>query len=209
MMPFLAVMNAIKSAMASSPARNDASPTPIQAMSAASFRAATWRKCSRSVHNRTHARAAGQNQPRRRQRMRRPLRALPQRRPARAVPTNAAASSLEDAIIIARVEMFEQTHVRHCVERRAPGQYEPVAAGRADQTVNDVDEGILEHHLGGGRLVEPFLRIWLVTNVLDTQDRIGVPHVLGRYGRAQDADELRRVGPAKKFRGQFASARLR
>src|SRR6516164_1855929 len=90
--------------------------------------------------------------------------------------------SLEDALIIACVEMLEQTHVRHCVERRAAGQYEPVAAGRADETVNDVNKGILEHHLGGRRLVEPFLRIWPVTNVLDTEDRIGVPHVLGRYG---------------------------
>src|ERR1700746_3859135 len=90
--------------------------------------------------------------------------------------------SLEDAIIIARVEMLEQPHVRHCVERRATGQYEPVAAGRADETVNDVDEGILEQHLGGRRLVEPFLRIGLVPNVLDTKDRIGVPHILGRYG---------------------------
>ena len=73
---------------------------------------------------------------------------------------------------------------------------EPVAAGRADQTVNDVDEGVLEHHLGGRRVVEPILRIALVTNVLNTKDRIGVPHIFGRYGWPEDADELRGIGLA-------------
>jgi hypothetical protein len=97
--------------------------------------------------------------------------------------------------------MLQHAHVRSCVERRASGQHQPVAAGHADQTVNDVDETILENHLGGRRLVEPFLRIRPVMDVFDTQDRIGVPHLLRRDGRPQDLGEILGIGLTKHAPG--------
>jgi len=68
------------------------------------------------------------------------------------------------------------------------GQHQLVAAGRADQMVDDVDQRILEYHLGGGGLVEPFLGVLLVPDILDPKHRIGIPHVLERDRLAQDAD---------------------
>ena len=80
--------------------------------------------------------------------------------------------------------MLQHAHVRSCVERRAssPSTSRSLPVMRISDAVNDVDQTILENHLGGRRLVEPFLRIRPVMDVFDTQDRIGVPHLLGRDG---------------------------
>ena len=56
--------------------------------------------------------------------------------------------------------------------------------------VDDVNERILEYHLGRRGLVEPFLGVFLVPDVLDPKHRIGIPHVLERDRLAQDADQI-------------------
>ena len=63
--------------------------------------------------------------------------------------------------------------------------------------VDDVDQRILEHHLGGGGLVEPFLGVLLVADILDAEHRIGIPHVLERNRLAEDADQILGVGFGK------------
>ena len=90
--------------------------------------------------------------------------------------------STQHAIVVALIEMFEHTHVRDCVERRTSGQNKSIAASRANPEINNVDQRVLEHHLGCGCFVEPLLRIRTVMNVFDTKDSIGVPQVLGRIG---------------------------
>ena len=99
-------------------------------------------------------------------------------------------AAAELALVISLVEMLEQPHAGDGVERGAAGQHQLVAAGYADQMVDDVDQRILEHHLGGGGLVEPFLGVLLVADVLDAEHRVGIPHVLERNRLAQDADQI-------------------
>ena len=55
------------------------------------------------------------------------------------------------------VEMFEQPHVADRVQRHAAGQHQPVRAGRAQQMIDDMDHGVLEHQLRRGGLVEAIL----------------------------------------------------
>ena len=77
------------------------------------------------------------------------------------------------------VKVFEQPHVADRVQRHAAGQHQTVCAGCAQQMIHDVDHGILEHQLRGGRLVEPVLGVGPVLDILDAQHRVGIPELLG------------------------------
>ena len=103
-------------------------------------------------------------------------------------------AAAELALVIGLVEMLEEPHAGDGVERGAAGQHQLVAAGQADQMVDDVNERILEHHLGGGGLVEPFLGVLLVADIFDAQHRVGIPHILERDRLAEDADQILGVG---------------
>ena len=53
--------------------------------------------------------------------------------------------------------------------------------------VDDVDQRILEHHLGGGGLVEPFLGVFLMPDVLDEmciRDSCNIDHIWASWNKA-------------------------
>ena len=77
------------------------------------------------------------------------------------------------------IEMFEQPHIADRVQRDAAGQHQPVGAGGAQQMIDDMDHGVLEHQLRRGRLVETILRIGPVMDVLDAQHSVRVPELVG------------------------------
>ncbi len=60
--------------------------------------------------------------------------------------------------------------------------------------IDDVEDGVLEHHLRGGGLVEPRFRVLGMLDVLDAQNRVRVPHLLGRDRFAEDLDQGLGVG---------------
>ena len=68
--------------------------------------------------------------------------------------------------------MFEQPHVAERVQRHAAGQHQPVAAGGAEQMIDDMDHGVFEHQLRRRRLVEAILGVGPVLDVLDAQHRV-------------------------------------
>jgi hypothetical protein len=47
--------------------------------------------------------------------------------------------------------------------------------GRADKAVDDVDHRVFQHHLRCRRFVDALLRVRIMPNVLDAQNRIGIP----------------------------------
>ena len=76
------------------------------------------------------------------------------------------------------VEMFEQPHVADRVQRDAAGQHQPVRAGRAQQMIDHMDHGVLEHQLGRGGLVEAIRGVGPMLDVLDPQHRVGIPQLI-------------------------------
>ena len=78
--------------------------------------------------------------------------------------------------------MFEQPHIADRVQRHAAGQHQPGRAGRAQQMIDDMDHGVLEHQLRRGRLVEAILGVGPVMDVLDAQHRVGIPELSGVSG---------------------------
>ena len=77
------------------------------------------------------------------------------------------------------VEMFEQPHIGDRVQRHAAGQHQPVRAGDAQEMIDHMDHGVLQHQLRRRRLVETVLRVGPVLDVLDAQHRIGIPQLIG------------------------------
>ena len=90
--------------------------------------------------------------------------------------------------------MFEQPHVADRVQRHAAGQHQPAGAGCAQQMIDDMDHGVLEHQLRRGRLVEAILGVGPVLDVLDAQHRVGIPELIGFQRLAEDVDQRALVG---------------
>src|SRR5215467_5379443 len=97
--------------------------------------------------------------------------------------------------------MLQQPHVGHGVERRTSSEDKAVAPGRSNEEVDNVDERVFEHHLGGSRFVEPVAGIGAMLNVLETQYGIGIPHVLLTDRRSQNTDQRLGVGLTKHMTG--------
>ena len=76
------------------------------------------------------------------------------------------------------IEMFEQPHIADRVQRHAAGQHQPAGARGAQQMIDDMDHGVLEHQLGRGGLVEAVPGIGAVMDVLDPQHRIRIPELV-------------------------------
>ena len=92
------------------------------------------------------------------------------------------------------IEMLEQPHVADRVQRHAAGQHQPARAGDAQQVIDDMDHGVLEHQLRRGGLVEAVLGVGPVMDVLDAQHRVGIPELLGLERLAEDIDQRLLVG---------------
>jgi len=75
--------------------------------------------------------------------------------------------------------MFEQPHVADRVQRHAARQHQPVGAGQAQEMIDHVDHGVLEHQLRGGGLVKAVLGVGPVVDILDPQHRVGIPELVG------------------------------
>ena len=76
------------------------------------------------------------------------------------------------------IEMFEQPHIADRVQRDAAGQHQPAGARDAQQVIDDMDHGVLEHQLRRGSLVEAVLGIGAVMDVLDPQHRVRIPELV-------------------------------
>ena len=92
------------------------------------------------------------------------------------------------------VEMFEQPHVADRVQRHAAGQHQPAGARDAQQMIDDMDHGVLEHQLGRGGLVEAILGVGAVMDVLDAQHRIRIPELVRPERFAEDLGQRLLVG---------------
>ena len=69
-----------------------------------------------------------------------------------------------------------------------------LGAGRAQQMIDDMDHGVLEHQLRRGRLVEAILGVGPVMDVLDAQHGVGIPELVGLERFAEDVDQRGLVG---------------
>ena len=87
--------------------------------------------------------------------------------------------------------MLEQPHVAERIQRHAAGQHQPVGAGHAQQMIDDMDHGVLEHQLRRRGLVEAVLGVGPVMDILDPQYRVRIPELLRLERFAENLDQRR------------------
>ena len=92
------------------------------------------------------------------------------------------------------VETVEHAHIAERVEPDAAGEDQPVDASRADDVLDHVEQRILEHELRRGCLVDALLRRRAVSDIVDAEHGVGIPHVLECDRRAENACERGRIG---------------
>ena len=100
----------------------------------------------------------------------------------------------ELAAIVGFVEAIEGAHVGERVQCDAARKHHLVAAGLLDGVIDNVKQRILEHHLRGRRLVEALLRDLALLDVLDPENRVGIPHFVDRDRRSENFAEFGGVG---------------
>ena len=69
-----------------------------------------------------------------------------------------------------------------------------VRAGQAQKMIHHMDDGVLEHQLRCGCLVETILCVGPVMDVLDAQHGVGIPELIRPERLAEDFDQCGLVG---------------
>src|ERR1051326_77156 len=89
-------------------------------------------------------------------------------------------------LVVTLVEILEQPHVGDAIQCGSAREHQFVAAGDADQVLDDVKEHVLVEQLRRGGLVYAIPSDRRVLDILNIEDRVRIPHLLLRDRRPKD-----------------------